>query len=55
MLKSQSIRFKHKGLFLEGNFCVKQPHHEISGSEAELVNQQQREVDHLLAVLRAAT
>lgn len=54
MLKSQSIQFKHKGLFLVGNFCVRQPHHEISGPEAELVHQQQREVDHLLAILRAA-
>lgn len=31
--------------------CVKQSHHEVSGSKAELVYQQQREVDHVMAVV----
>lgn len=33
---------------------MKWSHHEVSDSEAELVDQQQREVDHLSAVLRAS-
>ena len=33
---------------------VKLTYHEVSDSEADLVHQQQREVDHLSAFLRAA-
>lgn len=47
-----SFETKHQGIF--HTECVKSSHHEVSDSEAELVDQQQREVDRPSAVLRAA-
>lgn len=42
-------------MIIRQNFtkCVQSSYHEVSDPEAELVNQQQREVDHLSAILRA--
>lgn len=34
--------------------CGKLSYHEVSDSEVEFINQQQREVDHLSAILRAS-